>query len=344
MGTCGSSEPQYLQQNQRQRLSERDRQVYQRQYRPSQPTETTAAQRRLVERMNERALERVQSGDAEEEQAFPEREQCVVCFDARRSVVFEPCNHCLCCSDCAEVMLDTEFEKQGLKPQGCPTCKQGITTLRPQMGHFTGTYCQLPKEEAAGGKLGESQAVVVVQQPSPAPSPSASVTHGAAVGRAAGTCRIPDGSFRDDMDRLLERLASEATVRAAARSAILVPLFSAPVDGGSLQTAGSGSGSAGQSGGQQQMAGVTFTNSTTTTTVQTTTQVTRVTATGAQPSSDVVQQMLVTQWQVSPSPRQTETCKAGLRTTAALTDLPEDSPNGQTPPSPYKEAYPPAVC
>eukprot|EP00756_Hemistasia_phaeocysticola_P057892 Hpha_TRINITY_DN344_c0_g1::TRINITY_DN344_c0_g1_i1::g.112586::m.112586 len=136
-------------------MSPEARAVYRTQYRPSQPKDATDGQRKLVERMNERAREREEkereaAAAAEqgappppEEEEIPERELCVICYDERRSIVFEPCNHCLCCSDCADVMTDEEYEKQGRKPQGCPACKQSIKGLRPLGGKFMQTFAAL---------------------------------------------------------------------------------------------------------------------------------------------------------------------------------------------------------
>ena len=42
------------------------------------------------------------------------RNECVVCMDNPRAVVFLPCNHCIVCASCADAL------------QECPNCRVPI--------------------------------------------------------------------------------------------------------------------------------------------------------------------------------------------------------------------------
>ena len=44
------------------------------------------------------------------------RNECVVCMDRPRAVLFLPCEHCAVCASCADAL------------QECPNCRATITT------------------------------------------------------------------------------------------------------------------------------------------------------------------------------------------------------------------------
>eukprot|EP00756_Hemistasia_phaeocysticola_P048566 Hpha_TRINITY_DN22983_c0_g1::TRINITY_DN22983_c0_g1_i1::g.153984::m.153984 len=51
----------------------------------------------------------------------PEREQCVVCLAERRSIIFAPCLHLVCCDTCSTLVTE------------CPLCRVTIATRRARM-------------------------------------------------------------------------------------------------------------------------------------------------------------------------------------------------------------------
>lgn len=44
-----------------------------------------------------------------------EDDECIICYAEKKSVVFAPCGHYCCCSDCANMLTN-----------GCPLCRQKI--------------------------------------------------------------------------------------------------------------------------------------------------------------------------------------------------------------------------
>jgi len=49
-----------------------------------------------------------------------EEEQCIMCYDNKKNLLFLPCNHHIACSNCY-----VQFQKK----DECPVCKQKITNL-----------------------------------------------------------------------------------------------------------------------------------------------------------------------------------------------------------------------
>jgi hypothetical protein len=47
---------------------------------------------------------------------------CVICYTKKKNYIFEPCNHNICCEDCAKAMLN--------KNGNCPKCKKKITKIK----------------------------------------------------------------------------------------------------------------------------------------------------------------------------------------------------------------------
>ncbi len=55
--------------------------------------------------------------DGNAEKADHESEQCIVCFNNKKNIVFQPCNHLICCVECAR-----ELHKRPV----CPKCRASI--------------------------------------------------------------------------------------------------------------------------------------------------------------------------------------------------------------------------
>ena len=54
------------------------------------------------------------------------RAECVVCMDAARTTRFQPCQHSVCCGECAQVLLDTS--------RVCPLCSGRVASVGPLGG------------------------------------------------------------------------------------------------------------------------------------------------------------------------------------------------------------------
>jgi hypothetical protein len=54
------------------------------------------------------------------------RAECVVCMDAARTTRFQPCQHSVCCWDCAQVLLDST--------RVCPLCSGRVASVGPLGG------------------------------------------------------------------------------------------------------------------------------------------------------------------------------------------------------------------
>ena len=54
------------------------------------------------------------------------RAECVVCMDAARTTRFQPCQHSVCCGECAQVLLDTT--------RVCPLCSGRVGSVGPLGG------------------------------------------------------------------------------------------------------------------------------------------------------------------------------------------------------------------
>ena len=67
---------------------------------------------KLSSELNKLRLEEV----SKENIAIKKRIQCVVCLNKDRNIVFLPCNHCICCNDCANILQNNK----------CPTCRGNI--------------------------------------------------------------------------------------------------------------------------------------------------------------------------------------------------------------------------
>ena len=53
----------------------------------------------------------------EEIEKIKDKYSCSVCFTNTRNIIFEPCNHFVCCKDC------------GIKLNKCPICRSDIISL-----------------------------------------------------------------------------------------------------------------------------------------------------------------------------------------------------------------------
>ena len=56
------------------------------------------------------------------EQVQQQVRECLVCLDAPRASVLEPCRHAVACADCAALL-----QAQGLP---CPICREPIASVR----------------------------------------------------------------------------------------------------------------------------------------------------------------------------------------------------------------------
>jgi hypothetical protein len=49
-----------------------------------------------------------------------EEDQCILCYENRKNIIFSPCGHNIACSACYIRLI---------KPRECPVCKQAISSL-----------------------------------------------------------------------------------------------------------------------------------------------------------------------------------------------------------------------
>lgn len=54
-------------------------------------------------------------------------EQCIICMDNKRSLVFEPCGHVIACHVCFKAMWDAAKQAGLAQYPQCPVCKEGVT-------------------------------------------------------------------------------------------------------------------------------------------------------------------------------------------------------------------------
>jgi hypothetical protein len=73
------------------------------------------------------------------------RAECVLCMDAARTTRFQPCQHSVCCGECAQVLLDTT--------RVCPLCSGRVASVGPLGGSVATFHASSSLRRAQDGRI-----------------------------------------------------------------------------------------------------------------------------------------------------------------------------------------------